>query len=143
MRRRLWREADGGQAGLNLTAMIDVVFILITFFLLIFRSIGRENFPVAVPDEVAGAQAAKGPEAAVTVSVFRGEGGGAEYAVGESRCLGVDEVRLAVLAAGEREVLLRADGTLGWGDVGPVLAALSEAGVARVRLAALEGEGAP
>ena len=55
----------------NMTAMIDVVFLLITFFLLICRSMGRENFPVKVPENIMTAVVEEQVESeAITVSVF-------------------------------------------------------------------------
>ncbi|MBN2377725.1 MAG: biopolymer transporter ExbD [Sedimentisphaerales bacterium] len=55
----------------NLTAMIDVVFILITFFMLICRSIGQENYKLSVPDECSTAQVVdQSEQGGLTVSVF-------------------------------------------------------------------------
>ncbi|MCK5114706.1 MAG: biopolymer transporter ExbD [Phycisphaerae bacterium] len=55
----------------NLTAMIDVVFILITFFMLICRSIGQENYKLSVPDECSTAIVAdQSEQGGLTVSVF-------------------------------------------------------------------------
>ena len=58
----------------NLTPLIDVVFILITFFMLICRSIGRENYKLELPDDCAAAMIAEETEQnAITVSVFKSE----------------------------------------------------------------------
>ena len=55
----------------NLTPMIDVVFILITFFMLICRTIGQENYKMTIPDECAEAVLPEqSEEQAFTVSVF-------------------------------------------------------------------------
>ncbi|MCP4710823.1 MAG: biopolymer transporter ExbD [Planctomycetes bacterium] len=55
----------------NLTPLIDVVFILITFFMLICRSIGRENYKLELPDDCATAVVSEeSGQNAITVSVF-------------------------------------------------------------------------
>ena len=55
----------------NLTPLIDVVFILITFFMLICRSIGRENYKLELPDDCVTAVITEESEQnAITVSVF-------------------------------------------------------------------------
>jgi len=59
------------EAQFNMTAMIDVVFLLIIFFMLICRFIGQENYELVIPDDCANAMAAEHSDRnAVTISVF-------------------------------------------------------------------------
>lgn len=154
-----------GEVSLNMTAMIDVVFILITFFMLIFRSIGQENYKLSLP---AGCAAAVIPEqqeeSGVTVSVFRsggsseaaGQAGGVVYAVrrqtfdpsseayrdrpGELVADMADQIARQVGQRGEDLVHLRADKDMTYGQVQQVLLALSRARVQTVQLAAYRQE---
>ena len=64
----------GGDGQFNMTAMIDVVFLLIIFFMLICQFIVRENYDLVVPDDCAGAVVPDNLDRnAVTMSVFRSE----------------------------------------------------------------------
>jgi len=150
----------------NLTPMIDVVFILITFFMLICRTIGQENYKMTIPDECAQAELPEQNEEQVfTVSVFfpsaaldsvdaeaPGEEMAPVYAVraevfdpqsgayeGNPDLLIGDMARQISQAAQKKEadmVHLRADKKLTYGQVQPVLQALAQAQIRTVRLAA-------
>ena len=68
----------------GITPVIDIVFLLIIFFLLVCRFMEAENFEVSVPDgchfaETSGDDAASAP---VTVTVIPAEGGQSIFAVG-------------------------------------------------------------
>jgi len=79
MRRRPRGCSERGDVQCNLTPMIDVVFLLITFFLLIFRSMGGENYRLWAPADCAAAvQEGRGGQGRVTVSVFPAEAEGRE-----------------------------------------------------------------
>lgn len=150
----------------NLTAMIDVVFILITFFMLICRSIGQENYRLSVPDECSTAQVTdQSEQGGLTVSVFprvpkvraktagiKTGTGQAVYAVRsmtfdpQSNAYGEDrelmlaemtaEIEQAVRQKGESVVHLRVDKNLSYAEVQPALQALALAKVKTVHLAA-------
>ena len=60
-----------GEAQFNLTAMIDVVFLLIIFFMLICQFIVQENYRLIVPDDCGTAIVPDHQDRnAITVSVF-------------------------------------------------------------------------
>jgi len=157
-----------GEVRLNMTAMIDVIFILITFFMLICRSIGQENYKLDIPDNCAHAVLAdQADQGAVTVSVFtKAPEAAAEGSfpadVSESSAEVVYAVRARIFdprnpayqqdaqmlitemtqeithqvqQKGDNLVHLRADKNLTYGDVQPVLLALSRARVKTVQLA--------
>lgn len=150
----------------NLTPMIDVVFILITFFMLICRTIGQENYKMTIPDQCTEAELPEQSEEQVfTVSVFFPsaslESGGAEgsgeepgpvYAVRaevfdpqsaeyrENPDLLIADMAAQISQAAKKKqadmVHLRADKNLTYGQVQPVLEALAQAQIRTVRLAA-------
>ncbi len=157
-----------GEVSLNLTAMIDVVFILITFFMLIFRSIGQENYKLSLPT---GCPAAVIPEqqddSGVTVSVFRptqasetaGQAAPVVYAVrreifdptseayrdqpGDLVADMADQIARQVGRRSDDLVHLRADKDMTYGQVQQVLLALSRARVKTVQLAAYREQSSP
>ena len=70
----------------NMTPLIDIVFLLIIFFLVVCQFIEAENFPVAVPDGCAFATTASEPGSPVTtVTVMKTDGGGSVFAVGAEK----------------------------------------------------------
>jgi len=150
----------------NLTPMIDVVFILITFFMLICRTIGQENYKMTIPDECSEAVLPEQSEdQAFTVSVFLPASLPASvpaeattletnpfYAVraevfdpqtqpyrDNPALLIEDMARQISRAAMKKEadrVHLRADKNLTYGQVQLALQALAQAQIRTVRLAA-------
>ena len=50
----------------NMTPIIDIVFLLIIFFLVVCQFIEAENFPVTVPDDCEFAQSDSEPGGQVT-----------------------------------------------------------------------------
>jgi len=150
----------------NLTPMIDVVFILITFFMLICRTIGQENYKMTIPDQCAQAELPEQIEEQVfTVSVFfpsaASQTTGAEapweqaaplYAVRaevfdpqsaayqENPDLLIAEMAKQISRAAKKKeaemVHLRADKNLTYAQVQPVLQAMAQAQIRTVRLAA-------
>lgn len=83
------RRIGSGHSGFghfNMTPIIDVVFLLIVFFMLVCQFIVAENFEVAVPDEISSAQSdPEIDEVSTTVTVMFDEEGGSVYAVGSER----------------------------------------------------------
>ncbi len=150
----------------NMTPMIDVVFILITFFMLICRTIGQENYKMTIPDQCAQAELPEQNEEQVfTVSVFfpsaalesadaetPGKDASPVYAVRaevfdpqsaayqENPDFLIAEMATRISQAAKKKeadmVHLRADKNLTYAQVQPVLQALAQARIRTVRLAA-------
>ena len=67
----------------DMTPIIDIVFLLIIFFMIVCKFIVAENFEVEVPDEISSAvKAETGKQKTTTVTVMFSEDGIVDYAVG-------------------------------------------------------------
>ncbi len=121
----------------DMTPIIDVVFLLIIFFMLVCQFIAAEQFRVEVPDEIASAQ--KDPvdqKEPLTITIMA-ENGGAVYAVGSEplgNVTGDDLARLMTAAideslgkegATDKTVRLRCDKAVTFGQVKHVLTGIS------------------
>jgi len=145
----------------NMTSMIDVVFLLIIFFMLACQYIVQENYKLVIPDDCTAAIVPERLDRnAITVSVFpktAGASGNREilYAVRareydpqqdvyrrEPQRL-VEEMSRQIIAEAQRKedalIYLRADKDLSYGQVQKALLALSRAQIRKVQLAAYSG----
>jgi len=131
-------------ASFDMTPVIDVVFLLIIFFMLVFQFKTAQQFDVALPDKIGSAQsdpAALGQ--AITLTVMRKDGRIC-YAVGSEILPGQDKEllkRMMISAINGRPqaayavsdtVNLRCDKTVSYGDVRPVIEALAQSTADRV-----------
>lgn len=138
MRRRLV-QPGGETPRVNVTPMIDVVMVLIIFFLIVGRLAAEKRAPVDLPSADFGTGGS--PAAPMVVNVLAPNGridiGGRAFAAGEVTLLAEDRV------ATEPDVVvqLRADRSLAFDAVRPVLDALRAGGVESIQLAAREGSG--
>ena len=142
----------------NMTSMIDVVFLLIIFFMLICQFIVQENYDLDIPDNVPSAIVPdRLDQNLVTVSVFPGRSKDeVKYAV-RSRQFDpgippylnnpiqlITDIAVEIKVEAKKKrgdlVYLRADKTLTYGQVQKALLALSQAGASRVQLAAYKTE---
>lgn len=120
-----------------MTPIIDVVFLLIIFFMLVCQFIAAEQFRVDVPDEIASAQ--KDPvdqKEPLTITIMA-ENSGVVYAVGSEALgdvTGDDLARLMTAAIDEsleiesttdKTVRLRCDKAVTFGQVKHVLTGIS------------------
>lgn len=131
----------------NLTPVIDIVFLLIVFFLVVCRFIGAENYPVRVPDRCHFAQQAASTARAVTVSVTKTNSGETIFAVGAEQINAANQTalvealaaaldhRLKELPAEKREVILRIDRDISFDRAKYALAAASVSKASSLRLA--------
>jgi len=139
MRRTNW--------SMDATPIIDVVFLLIIFFLLVCQFIAAENFEALVPDGIVSAQERReGQDTEVTVSVIYHDGKVC-YAVGSQtleNC--ADELvsdvlrrtvddRLAGKPGQQKIVCLRADRQMEFGCVQHALKAIAQSGAEQIRWA--------
>jgi biopolymer transport protein ExbD len=138
---------------LNLTPIIDIVFLLIIFFLVVCQFIEAENFPLSVPDECRFARSE--PEAAVpvtTVTVMKTFDDGVGFAVGSERISSsgdadnlvetltqLIDVRLSHLPLEGRLVTLRIDKDICFAQAQYALAGIAASSATEIKLAALKG----
>jgi biopolymer transport protein ExbD len=131
-RRVVGRRRAVSAPGLDLTPMVDVVFLLIIFFMVSTTFITLETgLPVDLP-QAQSAQAQ--PSDMPTVTVTRDERvylAGAEVAVGELVVL----LQEALEATGLTTVVLRADETVPHGFVVEVMDLIKQAGAQRIAIA--------
>ncbi|MEO0716497.1 MAG: biopolymer transporter ExbD [Planctomycetota bacterium] len=136
MRRRLVQPASETPR-VNVTPMIDVVMVLIIFFLIVGRLAAEKRAPVDLPSADFGADGALATPMVVNVLAPDGrvDIGGRAFVVGEVTLLAEDRV------ADEPDLVvqLRADRSLAFDAVRPVLDALRAGGVESIQLAAREG----
>ena len=134
----------------NMTPLIDIVFLLIIFFLVVFQFIEAENFPVSVPDEAEFAQSsAESDGAGATVTVMKTAEGKFEFAVGAEKIeadytdlaekLGMlIDVRLADLPTDRKVVTLRIDRDVRFAQAQYALAAVAASVATDIQLAVLK-----
>lgn len=140
------RTTDGDP--FDLTPVIDVVFLLIIFFMLVCHFMAEEQFAVAVPDEIKTAESAKGQAAPLTLTIFMDEQQQTVCAIGAERLTGVkgeDLTRLVTSAVNEglganrgKTVRLRCDKRITFGQVKYVLAGLAESSAEELDWAVLK-----
>ena len=153
-RRSKRRRFGSSDLQFNMTAMIDVVLLLVIFFMLICQFITRENFILNLPDNVTAALAPqRNDPTAITVSVFYApDSKNVLYAVRaksfdpqsaaylQNKNQLTDDLAAAITLETKQKpqslVHLRADKDLNYEDVQPALLALAKAGVTTLRFAA-------
>jgi len=131
-----------------MTPIIDIVFLLIIFFLVVCQFIEAENFPVDVPagcDNAACESTAKAQP--TTVTVIKSDEGGADFAVGAQKIAAGDKTELireitrlidqslADFSGQEAVVTLRIDRDVCYRDAQYALAAVAASGAEDIRLA--------
>jgi biopolymer transport protein ExbD len=134
-----------------MTPIIDVVFLLIIFFLLVCQFIVAENFEVEVPDKIATAASNEAEaDLTTTVTVMFAENGTVAYAVGaeiisgettaglSSAIAGAIDAQLRTLAIESRVVCLRIDKRICYRDSQYALAGISESTATDIKLAAMK-----
>jgi len=151
---RCWsRVAAGDSSGkLNMIPLIDIIFLLIIFFLVVCRFIEAENFSVAVPDRCRYAQtAAPDKPAMTTVSVMKTSNQETVFAVGSEIVAGSDggtglveqlvrliDSRLSGLDSAQKVVTLRIDRDVCFSEAQYALAAVAGSIATDVQMAAFK-----
>lgn len=139
---------SSGYCSFNMTPIIDIVFLLIIFFLVVCQFIEAENFPVAVPDGCEFAQTELEPGAQLTtVTVIKTIEGASDFAVGSEKIAEPDygglvaqlaeliDVRLKDLPPDNRVVTLRIDRDVCFADAQYTLAAVAASTATDIKLA--------
>ncbi|MHC4461147.1 MAG: ExbD/TolR family protein [Planctomycetota bacterium] len=137
----------------NMTPIIDIVFLLIIFFLVVCQFIEAENFPVTVPDGCEFAQSDSEAGAQVTtVTVMKTTEERIDFAVGSEkistssyadivdRIAELIDVRLRDLPPERRIVTLRVDKGICFGEAQYALAAVAQSSATDIQLAVSRGE---
>jgi len=137
----------------NMTPIIDIVFLLIIFFLLVCRFIEAENFPVAVPDECKFAQSQNEAETGkTTVTIMKTTEEEIEFAVGSEKIVCSDnsniveelakliDARLKNSPPDGRIVILRIDKDICFGQAQYALAGVAASCATDIQLSALKNK---
>jgi biopolymer transport protein ExbD len=134
----------------NMTPVIDIVFLLIIFFALVFKFIEAENFPVAVPDSCNFAQAQiDSQSAATTITVIKSRSGMSDFAVGSDKVSAANyseiPLKLADLiddrlktTAYDKTVTLRIDKDVPYSQAQFALAGIAKSSATNIRLAVIK-----
>jgi len=133
----------------NMTPIIDIVFLLIIFFLVICRFIEAENFPVNVP---AGCEYSQDEHhrGQTTVTVMQTDYERSSFAVGSEKIIassnseivediaGLIDIQLKDLPVERRIVTLRVDKDVCYADAQYALAAIAASIAKDVQLATIK-----
>lgn len=135
----------------NMTPIIDIVFLLIIFFLVVCQFIEAENFPVTIPDGCEFAQSDSEPGGQVTtVTVMRTNTERVAFAVGSEKITASSyadiveglarliDIRLRNLPPERRVVTLRVDKDICFGEAQYALAAVAQSSATDIQLATLK-----
>jgi len=136
-----------------MTPIIDIVFLLIIFFLVVCQFIEAENFPVTVPDDCQFARSDPEPGAQVTtVTVMKTTEDEVGFAVGSEKISASDyvdiveklvqliDISLSDLPPERRLVTLRIDKDICFSDAQYALAAVAASSATDIQLAALKNK---
>jgi len=135
----------------NMTPIIDIVFLLIIFFLVVCQFIEAENFPVVVPDGCEFAQSdVEHRDQVTTVTVMKTAEDGVDFAVGPEKITTSNyaniveelarliDVRLKDLPPDRRVVTLRIDKDVCFSEAQYALAGVAASSATDIKLAALK-----
>lgn len=136
-----------------MTPIIDIVFLLILFFLVVCQFIEAENFPVTVPDDCNFARDdADNRAGAVTVTVMKTGEEKIDFAVGSEKIKALSQADIAQTITkliditlknstkDSKVVTLRIDKNICFYDAQYALAGIAESDATDIRLAALKDE---
>ena len=149
-------QGSGRSQSFNMTPIIDIVFLLIIFFLVICRFIEAENFPVAVPD---GCEFAQNKEDSLadltTITVMKAGNDKSDFAVGSEKITEAGysriveklaeliDIRLKDIPQRRRVVTLRIDKDVCFDHAQYALAGVAASCAKDVRLATLKDKRTP
>lgn len=150
---RIEERFRSGVQSFNMTPIIDIVFLLIIFFLVVCQFIEAENFPVAVPDDCDFAQSEPNHRSQLTtVTVMKTAEEESCFAVGSEKIsvsdrsaiveklAGLIDARLKDLPPEARVVTLRIDKDICFSEAQYALAGIAGSIATNVQLAALQNE---
>ena len=136
----------------NMTPIIDIVFLLIIFFLVVCKFIEAENFPVSVPDGCEFAQNHNDQAGIVTVTVMENSNGMVSFAVGSEKISASNytdvaenltqliNLNLKNLPSERRIVTLRIDKDIRFGEAQHAITAVAASSATDIQLAAIKNK---
>ncbi|ODC03606.1 biopolymer transporter ExbD [Terasakiispira papahanaumokuakeensis] len=135
MRRRHLQGQDQDEAEVNLTPMLDVVFIMLIFFIVTTSFVNETGIDVSRP-QASTAQAQTGSQVLVAIS-DKGE----VWADGQRLALGAVGAEVSRMVARQpgSQVIIQADEKASTGDLVAVMDRLRAAGIEQMSLAAAPG----
>lgn len=139
MRSILLRESSGQSVAPNMTPMIDITFLLLTFFTLSSHFASAEKVELSLPrPDHSQATDRQFPDKVILSMVFQGEDAPAALKMGAFDLASVAELtgHLAPIARHNPRtpVILRADRRLPYGQVRQVMQLISAAGLSRLQV---------
>jgi biopolymer transport protein ExbD len=135
------------EIGFDLTPFVDVIFLLIIFFMLVCQFFADEVFEVLLPDKIASVQDSA-TRAMVTITVMQKDGK-VSYAAGSDILPGEEPAlleRMVASAIDSREtqagqdkiVCLRCDKQVAFAQVRPVLHGIAKSSAQKVQWATIK-----
>ena len=129
-----------------MTPIIDVVFLLIIFFMLVCQFIVAENYDVTVPDKISSAHDEKNDNKLTAVTVMHQENGQIVCAVGSERIDSFTkdltekiakriDAQLNQLNSSEKTVSLRIDKDIDYRHSQYALAGISKSSATKIKMA--------
>lgn len=135
MRRRRLREAGDESTGIDLTPMLDVVFIMLIFFIVTTSFIKESGVDIERPES---SQATARPDTQVLVAITAE---GAVWVDGEAVDLHRVGAKVADLVSDDGSVVVQADKRSTTGELIEVMDRIRKAGVDNVAVAASRDAG--
>lgn len=122
---------------INVTPLIDVVMVLIVFYLIVGKLAADRRAPVQLPVSAVGQGEESGGDRRPIVITVSATQAAPRIEVDGTPLAEIDDLRprLDALDASERLVQVRADKGLSYGALAPIIDACRGAGVASVKLA--------
>lgn len=132
---------EGSLAGINMTPMIDITFLLLTFFMLASHFASAEKIAMELPQpDRSRAEDRRFPEKIIVNVLYEGPDAAPGLAFGAVHLDSLPALaeHLAELAAAQSqtEVILRADKRLNYGEVRQVMAVIADSGLRKLQLVA-------
>lgn len=145
MRSILLRESRGGSLMPNMTPMIDITFLLLTFFTLSSHFASAEKVQLSLPKpDHNQATDQRFPDKVIVNLIYRADGAPAILRMGAFELASAQQLgeHLAPIARHNPRtpVILRSDRRLAYGQVREVMETIAQAGLSRLQVVAELGD---
>lgn len=139
MRSTLLRESRSGSTAINMTPMIDITFLLLTFFTLSSHFASAEKVEIALPrPDHSQAVNQRFPDKVILNLVYQGAGAPAALKLGAFDLNTTEQLDQYLSPVARHNpltpVILRADRRLSYGQVRRVMEAVSAVGLSRLQV---------